>query len=91
MANVTDKRPFVIDTDTAEISATPVRIACIVIDPTAAAWAIELHDAASGNLIFAASNNLEAPFSSPPFPPEFSVSGIYATTVTNCRALVYYK
>lgn len=91
MPNVTNKNPLVIDTAAESISTDPLRIAAVVIEPTAAAWQLQLHDASGGNLVFAARDNLKAPLSLPPLPESFSVSGLYATTVTNCRALVYLR
>ena len=89
MANATDVNPIYIDT-VGEIRTIPAVIQSILVRPTAAAWLAVLHDASGGDVIFEANNNLQVALALS-FPQGFRVTGIWATTLTNCKVLVYLQ
>lgn len=87
--NVIDKNPIFYDTAGATSAITSqTAIIGIIVNPTAAAWAVVIHDAASGDVVFKTQDNLQAPVSIS-FPGGLIQSGLYATTLTNAEVLVY--
>ncbi len=81
MSNVTSKNPFIIDT-VGLITASGVFVQSVVVRASADSWAVVLHDAASGDIVFEASSaetgNRGGCF--PVGPTKWA--GIYATTLT---------
>jgi len=82
MANSLNTNPIIVDT-TGVIKATPIEINAINIAASANAWAVVLHDAASGNIIFSSASAIAGDRGCCSKIGPTRVAGIYATTLTN--------
>ena len=93
MANKLTTNPIQLDTPGAtSVITADHEITSIIVVPNAAAWECVLHDEASGNVIFQASNNLtndDKAFVWSPAKPYFA-TGIYYTTGTNVALVLIY-
>lgn len=82
MANVVDINPVVI-TDTGLIRAKATKIKSIAVRASGDTWAVELHDAENGNLIYSRAQDITNDRGCHDYMGGVKVAGIWATTLTD--------